>query len=85
MTITELKKAIVKLNKDYLILKAKENNEVYYTEIKAIESELKRLYFANDTFEGLNSKHVLILLRINLILRVIPLHSFGIGVDLKKL
>lgn len=82
MTIQELKRDIVRLNKSYIKLR---NSDEYYNKLPFIETELKRLYHANNTFEGLSAKHILILYRMNLLLRVIPLHMFGINVELEKL
>jgi hypothetical protein len=82
MTIQELKRDIVRLNKSYIKLR---NSSRYFDELPDIEKELKRLYHANDNFEGLAAKHILILWRINLVLRVISLHSFGINVNIEKL
>lgn len=68
MTASELNRDIKKL------LKIQEDPN--------FEKEFKRLYFADSSFQYMNKKSILIMLRLNLRYRFIPLHSFGINIDL---
>jgi hypothetical protein len=44
--------------------------------------EFKRIYYADRNFEYLTKNNALGLMRINLALRVIPLHNFGIDYEI---
>lgn len=50
-----------------------------------IRSEIQRLYCADREFRALNRQSILILLRLNLRYRAIPLHNFGLFIELKKM
>jgi len=47
-----------------------------------VKNEIKRLYYADSTFEYMNLNSVKMLLRLNLRYRVISLHVFGLHIDL---
>jgi hypothetical protein len=76
------------LNRDCkrLITLFKKGHKYVYNEDSSIKEEfikeLKRVYYADSNFEYLSPKNALGLMRINLSLRVIPLHQFGIGYEL---
>ena len=59
------------------------NQAKYYEQEQYINKEIKRLYYADDTFEVLNKQSILTLLRLNLRYRPIPLHCFGIKLTRK--
>jgi hypothetical protein len=90
MTKHELNKDITKLRKRYCL----HRNRVavnwkaaqwksHQDEDNAIKAELKRLYFADSDFAHMNRKSILTLLRINVALRAIPLHQFGLFYNFK--
>jgi hypothetical protein len=45
-------------------------------------SEIKRIYYADPEFKYLNRNSILILLKLNLIFRVMPFRQFGIKIEL---
>lgn len=47
-----------------------------------VKNEIKRLYYADSTFEYMNLNSIKMLLRLNLRYRVIALHVFGLHIDL---
>src|SRR5574343_740679 len=49
---------------------------------KTLKAEFIRLYDADRTFEYANKESVLTMLRINLRFRFIPLHSFGLWINI---
>ena len=90
METKELNSAINKLKNDYLKLANDTNlfntdDKLYYKKMDEIGKELKRLYYADDNFQYCTKKSILILFRLNLRLRVIALHQFGINIELKDL
>jgi len=52
------------------------------TEPKRIKIEISRIYYADKEFEYLNRSNILILIRMNLIYRVVPLHLFGTSIEI---
>jgi hypothetical protein len=55
-----------------------ENNaDEYYRTEEELKKRYKELYYKNETFEDLNDRVVKIMIKLNLRLRVIPLHNFG--------
>jgi hypothetical protein len=90
MTAKELNADVRKLRTNYLKLKDNNklfgcDNKLYYEKMDEIGKELKRLYYADDKFEYCTKKSILTLYRMNLTLRVITLHTFGINIELKNL
>lgn len=90
MTAKELNRDVARLYKRYEEIKSvyqfNQNSVEFYNKIdNEIISEFKRLYFADWEFTCFNKKSILILLRLNLILRIIPLHQFGIHIKLEEL
>ena len=79
MTNAELNRDIRRLARRVETLQNTEKIFEYLDEVKA---ELSRLYYADDEFTAMNKQSVLILLRLNLRFRVIPLHLFGINVEI---
>lgn len=53
------------------------NNDIYFSREPALKKEYERLYGADDDFEYMNKTSILLMIRMNLRLRVIPLHQFG--------
>ncbi len=47
-----------------------------------VVTEILRLYRADDTFEYMSKDSVLKLLRLNLRFRAVPLHTFGVRIEL---
>jgi hypothetical protein len=79
MTKQELNRDTKRLLKAY---KAALKSKNYYEQLPAIQKELKRLYMADSNFKYMNKTSILILLRLNLRLREIELHHFGINIDI---
>ena len=70
------------LNRDCKRLIASFNRgEAYGEKSQAFNSEFKRIYYADTSFEYLSAKNALCLMRINLSLRIVPLHQFGINFE----
>ena len=80
MTKQELNRDIRKLYKRFLDYRLKNFCD---TEHEALRKELQRLYYANTSLEYLTKKSLLIMIRLNVALRVIPLHQFGSQIKLK--
>ncbi|MEX0594967.1 MAG: hypothetical protein WD512_00580 [Candidatus Paceibacterota bacterium] len=49
---------------------------------KEIQSEIRRLYYADTKLEYISKNNLLIMLRLNLRYRAITLHHFGNAIDL---
>ena len=85
MTKNELNRDIKRL-KSEIYRMSFESLETY---LKYIETDAKkeftRLYYADQQFEYINRTSVLIMLRLNLSHRFIPLHLFGNGIELNNL
>jgi len=75
MTKQELNRDCKRLIKDYL--KAVKSANYYEILESTILPEFKRIYGADPEAEYLSFDNFKALLRLNLILRVFPLHSFG--------
>ena len=81
--IKQLNKAIFKASQKVDITG---NNDEYFAFINGeAKKEFMRIYNANDTFEGLNKQSILIMMRLNLRHKFIPLHIFGININLESL
>lgn len=81
MTNQERNRAILKLSKDYLNwADSKEWTEASEAEKQRLKAELSRLYHAGD-LETLSRRSILIMIRINVSLRAIQFHLFGIGIN----
>lgn len=78
------------LNRDIKWLRKKAikwaKNSSYSPETEtALKMEYRRIYYADPTFEYLNRKSIITMIRLNLSLRVITFHHFGINIDLTKI
>jgi len=83
MTTKELNRDIKRLYKNYMAKRQGEATDQYYKWVESeVKPELKRLYYADNTFNSLNADSLKMLLRLNLCLRVIPFHQFGLFIDL---
>jgi len=75
------------LNRDAKRLIARYKNGFTHDEnhnvLPEFEKEFKRVYLADSSFEYLKAEHALALMRINMSLRLIPLHNFGITYKIK--
>ena len=85
----ELNTAIRKLGRDYKknqkTVSDTTNKEIWHKfgeENTRQVKEFKRLYRADDTFEYMNRNSILIMIRLNLSMRAIELHRFGMGIEL---
>lgn len=61
-----------------LALASKDNK----TSEKNMKEEIIRIYTADSSFTLLSKKSILILLRLNLRYRAIPLHHFGLHIEI---
>jgi hypothetical protein len=85
MTKNELNRDIKRL-KSEIYRMSFESLETYYKYIDTeARKEFKRLYYADQSFEYMNKNSVLIMFRLNLKHRFLPLHSFGLGIELNNL
>lgn len=74
MTTKELNLSVRRLKKKYKTMKSDDYNFMV--------SEIKRIYYADPEFKYLNRNSILILLKLNLIFRVMPFRQFGIKIEL---
>lgn len=85
MTKQELNRDIKRLaNEIYRISFDTQEKYFEYLE-KEAKKEFIRLYNADRNFEYMNGKSVLIMLKLNLTNKFIPLHTFGLNIDITKL
>ena len=74
------------LNRDVKrLLKLAVSNKETYTADERIKTEISRLYHADREFISMSKTSALILLRLNLRYRAIPLHNFGLHIELETL
>jgi len=76
----DIKRLLTKANKVPI-----DDDSKYVDYVDEVKSELLRLYHADDRFQYMNSKSIKIMLRLNLRFRVIPLHIFGLHIELDKI
>ena len=79
MTKRELNRDCKRLLK--MAVKNSQNSEIR----ENIRKEIYRLYLLDKYFCNMSKESILILLRLNLRYVVIPLHTFGIYIELEKL
>lgn len=80
MTKQELNRDIKRLWKSYEDFI---NTDPYNREKKAeIISEYERLYYADEDFDYMNKRSVLIMVALNRALRVIEFHQFGRSIEI---
>ncbi len=84
MTNQELNRDIKRLwNKVESLVTNGTNNDTYFTIVeKEIKPEFIRLYNADREFKALNRQNILILLKLNLRYRIVPLHAFGLFIEI---
>lgn len=86
MTNAELNRDIKRLNKKILKrLKQKEEEKCRIDIFKEFEKEYRRLYCSDKTFKVLNKTSILIMLKLQLKYQFVPVHRFGLFIDLEKL
>jgi hypothetical protein len=83
MTSIELNKGIKNLHTS--IMKTRNESGFSESDLQFFSKEFIRLFHADVKFEYMSRKSVLILLRLNLRHRFVPLHVFGINIDLNTL
>lgn len=86
MTKQQLNAAVKKLANDYKHHASTANNKIpsgYFEYIDTvIKPEFKRLYGADDTMKSFTADNLRRLIRLNVKLRVIPFHQFGLMIEL---
>lgn len=60
-------------------------DDEYYIITDQVKKEADRLYMADTEFKYMNRNSILILLRLNVIHRFAPIHTFGININLSNL
>jgi len=88
MTKQELNRDIKRVIKKALTLEAQNFDSIsdtYYRELDQLKLELHRLYLADRTMEYMNIHNIKAMLRLNVRYRYMPLHEFGLFIDLKTL
>lgn len=70
------------LNRDIKRLRKYVKEQIPFSDDEYVKKELSRLYYADDKFQYMNKESVITLLRLNVRFRAIPLHMFGIMVDI---
>lgn len=80
MTKQELNRDITRLYK-YVNKLMNNPSDEYYQAEPEIKKEIQRLYYADKSLNSLTKKSILILLRLNIRFRAIPLHSFGLHIE----
>lgn len=78
MTKQELNRDIKRLWKRFVSRRTKEYDKKIEEELR---SEFKRLYYADKDMTYMNANSLRWMLRMNLSLRVVNLHNFGLGID----
>lgn len=80
MTPQELNRDIKRLVKKYHAIKGTED---YFARVKdTIEPEWIRIYRADREMTYMNKESIKAMLRMNLLFRFIPLHQFGLNIEL---
>lgn len=80
MTPLELNRDIKRLGKKFK--EYNKSNEFDANIDTYFKAEIRRLYYADDTFKTMNKASVLTLVRMNLRYRAITLHFFGGRIEL---
>ncbi len=85
MTNKELNRDIKRLQSDFKKHWASfgivPNND-YYAQTDLLHKEYKRLYYADSTGEAMNYTSFKFMYRVNLRERILPLHTFGLNIEL---
>lgn len=83
MTKNDLNRDIKRLFNQYKANSGGEATSEYFKWIDTVvKPELKRLYHADTTLNSLNATSLKMLIRLNLLLRVIPFHQFGLYINI---
>ena len=85
MTTSELNRDCKRLAKRYLKAIKLPPNEYYGKESNEIEEEFKRLYYAGVSTAQCSERAFITMYRLNLSIRAVPLHSFGVSLELSEL
>lgn len=82
MTTQQLNRDVKRLQKD--IENALKGGEFHYHQYIEGEAatEFKRLYNADSSFKSMSKSSILLMVRMNLRHRFIPLHSFGLNIEI---
>jgi hypothetical protein len=80
--IKRLLKEVARIHDSYIELI---NKNEYNKAEEALKKEFARLYNADQTFSSMNRTSILIMLRLNVRLRAIPFHQFGLFIKLAEL
>lgn len=83
MTKQELNRDVKRLFNRYKANSGGEATDQYFDWLeKEVKPELRRLYDADNTFNSLTADNIKRIIRLNLLLRVIPFHQFGLYINL---
>jgi len=83
MTAQELNRDVKRLWNQYKANCGGDATDEHFKWIEtAVKPEIKRLYYADTTLNSLNANSLKMLLRLNLLFRVIPFHHFGLYINL---
>ena len=85
MTVKELNRDVKRLLKAYLKLDRTDLSNYFGAIEKQIKPEFLRLYRADSEMRAFNSNSLLVMIRLNNQCRFIPLHQFGINIDLENI
>lgn len=82
MTAKELNRDIKRLAKKDADISKMNSNDAYYQLRESLIKEYTRLYYADKEFKYMNAASMRIMIRLNGIYRAIPLHQFGLNIEL---
>lgn len=86
MTIKELNRDIKRLARNISKKSTEPSNDLYFKYISGeAKKEFMRLYGADQDFTAMNRDSILIMLRLNIAHRFVPLHTFGLLIELTEL
>ena len=85
MTKQELNRDIKRLANEIYRMSFEPQKEYFEYLDKIASKEFKRLYCADSSMEYMNLLSVKIMLRLNVSHKFIPLHNFGLHIELSKL
>ena len=79
MTTRELNRDVKRLKNAYLNAVASDD---YFKEEPKLAEELRRLYYADTSMRSLSAESLRVMLRLNVRLRAVPFHQFGLFIEL---
>ena len=85
MTKQELNRDIKRLANEIYRMSFEPQKKYFEYLEKTAAKEYKRLYNADSNFEYMNLLSVKIMLRLNVSHKFVPLHNFGLHIELSKL